>query len=276
RLLRRLGIEPVEKLHGGVHADELPLIVDASSAAGSLTASQADLMRRALEFRSLDAREVMVPWNQVARVSAAGTGADLQGLLDTTRHMRFPVVDEWDEVVGMIHAKDLLGVPVERRSEVAITDLSRPALAVPESADLHRVLAELRESSSPMAIVVDEHGGTAGVLTIEDLIEELVGDIDDEFDLADGPGLVALGESHWRIPGDLRLHEVERETGVEIPEGPYDTVAGFVMDLLGRIATVGDCVEASGVKVTVVAMDQRRVRTVELEIAEPTDVEDES
>jgi CBS domain containing-hemolysin-like protein len=273
-LLRRVGIEPVEELHGGVHADELPLIVDASSAAGSLSESQAELMRRALEFRELDAREVMVPWNRVVSIPAAASGAELQSLLDTTRHMRFPIVDEIGEVVGMVHAKDLLGVQIERRAEVAITDLSRPVLAVPESADLHRVLAELRGSSSPMAIVVDEHGATAGVLTIEDLVEELVGDIDDEFDTVEEPGLVAVGHGHWRVPGELRLHEVERETGVEIPEGPYDTIAGFVMDQLGRIPEAGDSTIAAGLELRVVAMDERRVRTVDLVICEPDEDED--
>ena len=268
-LLRRLGIEPVAVLHGGVHADELPLIVEASTAAGSLSESQADLLRRALDFHDLDAREVMVPWNRVTTISADGVGTDLRHLLDTTRHMRFPVVDEWNEVVGMVHAKDLLGVPVERRAEVAVTELSRPVLAVPESADLHRVLAELRSSSSPMAIVVDEHGGTAGVLTIEDLVEELVGDIDDEFDVEEEPSVERVGHACWRVPGDLRLHEVERETGVEVPEGPYDTIAGFALDHLGRIPSAGDRVEAAGLALTVVQMDDRRIRTIELEVCEP-------
>src|SRR5690606_20141882 len=102
------------------------------------------------EFRELDAREVMVPWNRVVTVPADAVGSDVSRLLAVTRHMRFPIVDEWDEVVGMLHAKDLLAVPPDRRGEVAVTDLSRPVLAVPESADLHRVLAEVRESSSPM------------------------------------------------------------------------------------------------------------------------------
>ena len=263
-LLRRVGIEPVEELHGGVHADELPLIVEASTAAGSLTDQQADLLRRALDFRELDAREVMVPWSQVVTIRSDAVGADVERLLDTTRHMRFPVVDAWDEVVGMLHAKDLLGVPVDRRGEVAITDLSRPVLAVPESADLHRVLAEVRESSSPMAIVVDEHGGTAGVLTIEDLVEELVGDIGDEFDPDDQPEVLELAPDRWRVPGELRLHEVERETGLVLPEGPYDTIAGFVLDRLGRIPVVGDRAVDAGVAATVLSMDGRRIRTLEL------------
>jgi CBS domain containing-hemolysin-like protein len=265
-LLRRLGIEPVEELHSGVQADELPLIVEASTAAGSLSASQADLLRRALDFRVLDAREVMVPWNRVVTVRSDASGADVSQLLGATRHMRFPVVDEWDEVVGMLHAKDLLAVPVDRRGEVAVTDLSRPVLAVPESADLHRVLAEVRESSSPMAIVVDEHGGTAGVLTIEDLVEELVGDIGDEFDDEAEPHVVRLAPDRWRLPGELRLHEVERETGIELPEGPYDTVAGFVLDRLGRIPVVGDRMTDAGVVATVLSMDERRVRTIEMAI----------
>lgn len=268
-LLRLVGIEPVDEIHGGVQAEEIPLIVEASTAAGSLSASQADLLQRALEFRDLDAREVMVPWNHVVTVPADAVGADVAVLLDTTRHMRFPVVDAWDEVVGMLHAKDLLGVPVDRRAEVAVTDLTRPVLAVPESADLHRVLAEVRQSSSPMAIVVDEHGGTAGVLTIEDLVEELVGDIGDEFDADDEPGVVRLAADRWRLPGELRLHEVERETGVELPEGPYDTVAGFVLDRLGRIPVVGDRATDAGVAATVLSMEGRRIRTLELVVLTP-------
>ena len=269
RLLRLFGIEPVEEIQGSVRADELPLIVDASSAAGSLTSSQADLLRRALDFRERDAGEVMVPWNRVVSITSDARGTDVQRLLATTRHTRYPVVDEWDEVVGMLYAKDLLGVPAEHRADVAVADLSRSVLAVPESAGLHRVLAELRGLSSPMAIVVDEHGATAGVLTIEDLLEELVGDIEDEFDPESPATLVRLGPDHWMAPGDLRLHEVERETGLVLPEGPYDTVAGLIMDRLGRIAVVGDRVEVDGVWARVIAMDQRRVVTVELQVHAP-------
>jgi CBS domain containing-hemolysin-like protein len=265
-LLRRLGIEPVEELVGSVDPEELPLILDASSEAGSLTVSQAQLLRRALDFRQRDAGEVMVPWNRVVTVRAGSVGSDLQELLVSTRHTRFPLVDEWDEVVGLVHAKDLLGVPVERRGEVAVADLSRPLLAVPESAGLHGVLAELRSSSSPMAIVVDEHGGTVGVLTIEDLLEELVGEIEDEFDPESDEGAVELGRDHWLLPGDLRLHEIERETDLVLPDGPYDTVAGLVMDRLGRIPVEGDRVLVAGVEVRVVAMERRRVITVELRL----------
>jgi CBS domain containing-hemolysin-like protein len=123
-------------------------------------------------------------------------------------------------------------------------------LAVPETAGLHRVLAELRSSSSPMAIVVDEHGATAGVLTIEDLLEELVGDIEDEFDTGSAT-VVKLGDDRWLVPGDLRLHEIERETDLVLPEGPYDTVPGLVMERLGpdpggRRSGAGQRVSSSG------------------------------
>jgi CBS domain containing-hemolysin-like protein len=268
RLLRALGIEPVQEVGGSVNAEELPHIVEASSAAGSLTGSQAELLRRALDFRERDAGEVMVPWNRVASIRVDATGHDLQALLGTTRHMRFPVVDEWDEVLGMVHAKDLLGVPPARRASVAVSDLTRPVLAVPETVGLHRVLAELRTSSSPMAIVVDEHGDTAGVLTIEDLLEELVGDIEDEFDTGAPEAIVSLGSDRWLLPGDMRLHEIERETDVVLPEGPYDTVAGLVMERLGRIAVSGDRVLVAGMELRVVAMDRRRVVTVELQVHE--------
>ncbi|MFP4513760.1 MAG: hemolysin family protein [Acidimicrobiales bacterium] len=268
RLLRMLGIEPVEEVNGTVDPDELPHIVDASSEAGSLSGSQAELLRQALDFRERDAGEVMVPWNRVVSIPVDAVGADLADLLATTRHMRFPVVDEWEEVLGMVHAKDLLGVPVDRRAAVSVDELSRPVLAVPESAGLHRVLAELRSSSSPLAIVVDEHGGTAGVLTIEDLLEELVGDIEDEFDVDTPASIVDLGHDRWMLPGDLRLHEVERKTDLVLPEGPYDTVAGLIMDRLGRIPVVGDRVHVSGTELRIVAMERRRVVTVELQVHE--------
>jgi CBS domain containing-hemolysin-like protein len=266
RLLRWVNVEPVEEVSGTVYPEELPLIVDASSAAGALSSPQTDLLRRALEFRDRDAGEVMVPWNRVVSIPVDATGADLQAHVASTGHTRFPVVDEWDEVVGMVHAKDLLGVPFERRGSTTVADLSRPLLAIPESVGLHRVLAEIRSSSSPMAIVVDEHGASAGVLTIEDLLEELVGDIEDEFDTETPPPIVELGPNRWLLAGDLRLHEVERETDLVLPEGPYDTVGGLVMERLGRIPEVGDQVSVMGVDVRVVAMDQRRVMTVDLQI----------
>ena len=275
RLLRLLGIEPVEEVGGSVNTEELPHIVEASSEAGSLTGSQAELLRRALDFHERDAGEVMVPWNRVVSVPLGATGDDVLHLLATTRHVRFPIVDEWDEVVGMVHAKDLLGLPLERRGDAAVIDMSRPVLAVPESAGLHRVLAEVRSSASPLAIVVDEHGGTAGVLTIEDLLEELVGEIEDEFD-TDIPDeeVVRLGPDRWLVPGDLRLHEVERETDLVLPEGPYDTVAGLVMERLGRIPVTGDAVMVAGLELRVVAMNRRRVVRVELQVHERPELQD--
>lgn len=264
KLLRLVGIEPVATLKAGVAADELPLIVDASSEAGSLTPEEVERLKRAIEFPSLDAREVMVPWKQVVTVSADGVGRDLQYLLTTTRLIRFPVVDEADEVVGLVHGKDLLAVPIDRRLEVRLLDLARPAVAVPESADLPQVLRELRQSTSAMAIVVDEHGGTAGILTIEDLLEELVGEIEDEFDISPSPQAYKLGYEHWRLPGDMRLHEVERATEVQLEPGPYDTIAGYLIHLLGRIPEEGDSVDAPGLRLSVVEMQERRVLSVEL------------
>jgi len=264
RLLRMVGIEPVATLKNAVATDELPLIVDASSQAGSLTPEEAERFKRAIEFPSLDAREVMVPWNQVITVSAQGVGRDLQHLLATTRLMRFPVVDEADEVVGLVHGKDLLAVDIERRFDVRLIDLARPAVAVPESADLPQVLRELRRSTSAMAIVVDEHGGTAGILTIEDILEELVGEIEDEFDITPSPQAYSIGPHHWRLPGDMRLHEVERATDVVLEPGPYDTVAGYLIHALGRIPEEGDSVDIPGLRLSVVEMQERRVLTVEL------------
>jgi CBS domain containing-hemolysin-like protein len=278
RLLRRFGIEPIEELHGGVTVEELDLIVEESARGGMLGPGQAELLLRALAFRELDAGSVMRHRGDVVVVSAEATGADLLALLGdpATPHSRFPVTSEGselDEVVGMIEAKDLVRVPREERAATPLATLMREPLFVPESASLNLVLAAMQRAGTELAIVIDEYGGAAGILTLEDLAEELVGAIDDEHDPHTSPEVVATGPGRWRLSGALRLDEIERETGVELPEGEYDTVGGLIMSELQRIPEVGDAVSWGGVELSVVAMDQLRVDVVELSLgpgAEPS------
>ncbi|MPY94327.1 MAG: DUF21 domain-containing protein [Acidimicrobiia bacterium] len=271
RLLRRFGIEPIEELHGGVTVEELDLIVEESARGGSLSPGQAALLSRALGFRELDAASVMRHRGDVVVISTDATGADVLRLLKdpATPHSRFPVAAEGaelDEVVGMVEAKDLVAVPRDERARTPVSSLMREPLFVPETASLTLVLAAMRKHGTELAIVIDEYGGAAGILTLEDLAEELVGSIDDEHDPHSGPDAVLLGAGHWQLSGGLRIDEIERETGVELPEGEYDTVGGLIMTALQRIPAAGDTVAIAGITLTVASMDQLRVDTVELAV----------
>lgn len=254
RLLRGVGIEPVDELHGGVSTAELDLIVEESAGRGELTGRQAALLARALEFGTLRAASVMMPWNRVATVTCSATGEDLRRLMGETAHSRFPVVEADGQVVGVVHAKDLLGVPATELADVAVADLAAPVVVVPEAAGLRAVLAELRGRSTELALVVDEYGASAGVISLEDLLEELVGDIADEHD-PDGPDAVRDNAGGWSVPGEWRLDEIARTTGIELPTGDYETVAGLVLDRLGRLADKGDVLDVAGATVEVVEVD---------------------
>jgi CBS domain containing-hemolysin-like protein len=154
-------------------------------------------------------------------------------------------------------------VPVERRAGTAVATLASPALEVPESSTMVPVLAELRRSRSPLAIVVDEHGATAGLLTVEDIVEELVGEIRDEHDQAE-PGVVAQPDGAYLVPGSWRPDEVARDTGVQLPEGDYETLSGLIMASLGRVPAPGDQVEVDDVTLQVVRTDGHAVGRVRL------------
>jgi CBS domain containing-hemolysin-like protein len=260
RLLRAVGIEPVEELATGVSTDELDFIVEESAREGALTERQAALLSSALDFQDLIASEVMVPRVRVATVPVTATGADLRALL-ATPFTKYPVVEEagdLDEVVGVAHVEDLLQFPAGERDAVPVTAIMRPPLLVPESAEVSVVLDRLRTSEARMAVVIDEYGGAAGILTMEDLVEELVGDITDEHDVEEMV-VRPVGEGTWLVPGGWRIDEVERDTGVVLPEGEYDTLGGLMMHELGRVPVVGDEVALPGAALHVAEMRRRQV-----------------
>ena len=262
RLLRSVGIEPVEELHRSVSVEELDLMVEESAQQGKLTRRQATLLTRAAGFGSLRAVNVMVPWNAVVTLPDSATGEDLRHALASS-HSRFPLVAADGDLVGVVHAKSLLAVPAGTAASVSVADLARRPLVVPESAGVAIVLADLRREATEMAVVVDEYGGPAGIITLEDLVEELVGDIDDEYDIQQG-GAETDGAGAWSVPGDWRIDEVARATGIELPAGDYDTVAGLVLDGLGRLATAGDVVAVPGASVAVVTVDRWAIRRVRI------------
>jgi len=261
RLLRLFGIEPVEELHGSVSTDELDFIVDSSAESGQLTVSQASLLERAIDFGDLEASDAMVAWNRVVTIHATATAADLRDLMESN-HSRFPVVDDAGKVVGLVHAKDLLGVDRDRYAETPIIGLLHDVLVVPEAAGLNVVLRELQSHSTEMAVVIDEYGASAGVVTLEDLVEELVGEIEDEYDPALPGGYLEVEPRVWSIAAISRPDEIERFTGFVLPDGEYDTVAGLVLDRIERIAEVGDNVVVDGVRIEVLEIEEFAITQV--------------
>ena len=265
RLLRLVGVEPVDELGGVVSAEELDLIVDSSAESGHLTESQAALLERAINFGELEASDAMVPWNRVVTIDVGSTAADLRDLMSST-HSRFPVVDVDGQVQGIVHAKDLLGVGWADYETTVVSQFSHEILAVPEAAGLNVVLAELRSRATEMAIVIDEYGGPAGVVTLEDIVEELVGDIEDEYDPSAPGDHVETEPGVWSVAASSRPDEIERITGLDLPDGEYDTVAGLVLDRLERIPETGDFFIVDGIRVEVLAVDGFAIERVELRV----------
>ena len=270
-LLRLIRVQPVQELHGSVSADELDLIVDSSAESGHLTPVQAALLERAIDFADLEASDAMVAWNRVVTINLDATAADLRDAM-ASAHSRFPVVDDEGEVHGMLHAKDLLGVERTAYERTPITSLIHEFFAVPEAAGLSVVLAGLRAHATEMAIVIDEYGGPAGVVTLEDVVEELVGDIEDEYDPSEPVEQLEVSPGVWLVQATVRPDEIERNTGLKLPDGEYDTVAGLVLDRLERIPAVGESVVVDGVRIEVLEVDGFAIRRVSLELeAEPID-----
>ncbi|GAA1138320.1 hemolysin family protein [Ornithinicoccus hortensis] len=243
KLLRSVGIEPVEELPQGATPEDLTRIIAESHTGGQIDADLSRILERGLAFRGHVAEEVMTPRIDVDTVQADEPASRVIELLGDG-HSRFPVIGrDIDDIVGVVGLHELLEVPPAERSTVLVRELASDALIIPESLPLPRVLEELREQHRQLSIVVDEHGGFAGVITFEDVAEEVVGEIWDEGDEAEDPS-VPHQDGSWQVPARLRLDEATEVTGVDLPEDEdYDTVSGLVMDRLGRTAEEGDTVE---------------------------------
>ena len=258
-VLRAMGIEPKEELSGARSAEELSSLVRRSASAGVLEKDTATLLDRSLGFARLTAADVMTPRPSMHAISAADSADDVIRLARRTGHSRFPVYDEdLDDITGVVHLKSAVSVPRERRTEVPAGALASEPLRVPETVHLDALVAELRGGGYQLAIVVDEYGGTGGVVTLEDLVEEIVGEVSDEHDRS-RTGIVR-GRDSITFPAELRPDELRANAGIEVPEGDvYDTVGGYVMSVLERVPVSGDEVPVPGGTLHVVRMQGRRV-----------------
>ncbi|WP_406859673.1 hemolysin family protein [Streptomyces sp. HUAS MG47] len=269
RLVRLFGVEPAEELASARTPGELVALARHSARAGALEQDTADLFVRTLSLAELTAQHVMTPRVKVSSLQSDATAADVLNLTRATGLSRFPVYrDRIDEITGMVHLKDALSVPAEERLRTPVGGIAVPPLLVPETLPVQVLLERLRREQ-PIAVVVDEYGGTAGVVTLEDIVEELVGEVRDEHDTAadERPELTAVaaedGQPAWEADGSCRVHTLHR-IGLEVPDGPYETVAGLVADLLGRIPAAGDRAELPGWRLSVRQVDRYRAERVRL------------
>ncbi|MEN3264958.1 hemolysin family protein [Pseudonocardia sp.] len=265
-VVRRLGVEPAEELRSARSPQELSSLVRTSAEHGTLDAGTATLLDRSLRFTDRVAEDLMTPRVRVESLDADDTVADLVMLARRSGFSRFPVHDrDPDAVLGVVHVKQAFGVPAAKRERAVLRDMVQPVPTVPGSLDGDELLTRLRGSGLQLAVVVDEYGGTAGIVTLEDLIEEIVGDVRDEHDRAEQAQVRPLGRGSWLVSGLLRGDEVADATGFEMPPGDYETLAGMVLARLGRIPDVGEDVVVDGWRLTVMRRDRNRI--AELRVA---------
>ncbi|MGC4998626.1 hemolysin family protein [Streptomyces sp. DT195] len=266
RVVRRFGLEPAEELASARGPQELVALARHSAKAGALEPDTAELFVRTLNLADLTAENVMTPRVQVVALDTQATCEDVANATRATGLSRFPVYQgNLDSVVGVAHIKDVLALPAEDRPFRPVTQIMREPLLVPESLTVDRLLDRL-SGKRTMAVVIDEYGGTAGVATLEDIVEEVVGEVRDEHDPHETPDLAPAGTDDqgralYSADGAARTDQLAR-VGLRVPEGPYETLAGLVATELGRIPEIGDSVETDGWRLDVVDASGHRAARV--------------
>jgi len=263
RLVRITGVEPVEEI-GLVHTpDELRMALRESLRTGLIGPGQVRVLSAVLALGDIDAEAAMTPRIDLVTVDEDASIDEILAVAAESGHSRIPVRRaDLDHIIGVVHVKDILTADPENIVGKTAAQLRRPMPVVPESLDLDQLLNDMRSQRSHLALVIDEYGGTAGVLTLEDILEELVGEIADEFD----PAELAPREhgGAWVVSGGMRRDELERLTGLELPEGETETVSGAISEALGRLPTRGDRVDHNGWTLRVLTVDGRRAGQVEV------------
>src|SRR5947208_10317289 len=265
-ILRVAGIRPTDEVN--VHSEEeLKMLVAVSTRKGVLQESERVIVGRAMEFADRIVRQVMVPRTEIVAVSDDTPVADILITARQHRFSRFPVYQEdFDHIIGIVHVKDLVGVDKENRARAR--DVMRKVPVMPETMRLDQALAEFRRQRVQLAIVLDEFGGTAGLVTLEDVIEELVGEVQDEFD-RDAPAFREEAPGTYLVDGLASLEDLRERLHLELADEPYDTVGGMVFGRLGRLAAIGDTIEVEGYRFQVTGVDGRRIAQIRVQRGRP-------
>ena len=263
-IMTRLGIEPTAELSEARSRDELAWLIRSSGQEGSMRPARARLLTRAIRFAEHDAADVLVPRVSVSAIEQHQSVADLVSRSTQTGYSRFPVIGaDIDDVVGVALVKNVYEVPTEQWASTPVSAIMRPPLVVPETRDLRSLLLDMRAQRSPLAVVMDEHGGTAGIVTQEDLVEEIVGEIADEHDDTEPPE-VAREAGELVIQAGIHPDDLEDMTGLRVPDGDYETLAGFILDHLQRIPSAGEVFRFGGWEFQIESVDRHRVDAVRL------------
>nr|WSW42401.1 hemolysin family protein [Streptomyces sp. NBC_01001]WSW63157.1 hemolysin family protein [Streptomyces sp. NBC_00998] len=279
RLVRRFGLEPAEELASARTPEELVALARHSAREGAIEADSAELFVRTLHLGELTAENVMTPRVDVRALEAHATALDAANLTLATGISRFPVYrDSLDEVIGTLHVRDVLALEEGERACTPVTALMTEPLLVPHSLPVDTLLGRLRKART-MAVVIDEYGGTAGVATVEDIVEEVVGEVRDEHDPMEVPDLIEAPEENGRrafeADGSIRLDQLDG-IGLAAPDGPYETLAGLIATSLERIPAAGDSITVAGWELTVLDIDHHRADRVALTApALPDETEEE-
>ena len=240
-IVRKLGIEPAEELASARSSQELTALVRSSAESGGLDQNTAAVINRSLQFGDATADEFMTPRSTIESLRATDSVNDLIELALETGHSRFPVTEgDLDETIGMVHIKDAFSVVQAERATTMVRDLARKIPVVPASLDGDSVLNAVRSAGSQVILVADEYGGTAGMVTIEDVVEEILGEIHDEHDDSDAERDFQQFGASWEVSGLVRIDELEERVGYVSPDGPYETLGGLIMYAVGAIPRVGD------------------------------------
>ena len=280
-ILHRFGLEAQEELASARSADELLFVVQHSAREGVLEADTATLLTRTLAFGDRRAEHAMTPRVDVRTVAADDP---VQAVIDAaidSGYSRFPVVaagEDIDQIVGLVHLKAALGVARAERREILVRDVMVEPVLVPSVLPFDPLLDVLQQRGLQMAVVIDEFGGTDGIITLEDLVEELVGEVVDEFDSGDAPDsddVTVDADNGFLVPGSLRPDEAHAAIGLEVPSGDYATVAGLFLDRFTAIPVAGDSVDVAGARWTVREMDGHRIALLHVEPIAPDDEEDD-
>jgi CBS domain containing-hemolysin-like protein len=271
KVLNLFGMEAKEEISGARSPSELASLVRRSAEMGTLDEGTATFVARTLRFSERTAADVMTPRMRVETIESTKSVAEIIDVARRTGYSRFPVIGESaDQILGVVHLKSAVSIPFHKRTGIEVGAIMTDVLRVPETVHLDALILELRGGNLQMAVVQDEYGGTAGVTTLEDLVEEIVGEVSDEHDRIK-PGILLAADGTWFFPGLMRPDEVSERIGpLTVPdEAGYETVGGFMMAELGRIAAVGDTVPVQGGSLVVERIERRRIDRIQF-IPAPT------